>query len=90
MTRTASHNPTTTVGHRAAAGPAHRRPSSSVHRSDPISRLSVVDLRSTTTRRQVLIALPALTTVRAATLRIAVTSPSGRLVQIDGAALRKN
>jgi hypothetical protein len=53
------------------------------------TRLGVVSLAATTTQRQVLLALPALTSARSGTLRIAITSPSGRLVQIDGIAIRR-
>ena len=53
------------------------------------TRLGVVSLAASTTQRQMLLALPALTSARSATLRIAITSPSGRLVQIDGIAIRR-
>ncbi|MGH3369371.1 MAG: hypothetical protein ACRDPR_05165 [Nocardioidaceae bacterium] len=53
------------------------------------TRLGSVNLAASTTQRKVLIALPALTAPRSGTLRIVVTSASGRLVQIDGVAIRR-
>lgn len=53
------------------------------------TRLGTVSLAASTTQRQALIALPALSAARSGTLRIVVTSATGRLVQIDGVAIRR-
>ncbi len=50
--------------------------------------IGAVNLYSTTTQRQVLIALPAQTTLFSGTLKL-TSRTAGRLVQIDGLAVRR-
>ena len=53
------------------------------------TRLLGLNLSSTTIRRQVLLPLPVQSVLRSGTLRIAITSTTGHLVQIDGFAARR-